>query len=71
MIDLLPWFLVGFKIILLGLSLFYLVFSYVVLTKVRLLAGVLETEVSPLLVVLVGSNILVSLILFLVGLLVL
>lgn len=71
MIDLLPWFLIGFKIILLGLSLFYLVFSYVVLTKVRLLAGVLETEVSPLLVVLVGSNILVSLILFLVGLLVL
>lgn len=59
------------KIILLVLLVFYFVFSYVVLTKVKLLAQVLETEVSPILVALVGLNLVVSLGLFVVGLFIL
>lgn len=71
MIDLTVWILMTTKVVLLGLTLFYLVFSYVVLTKVRLLAVILETEVSPFLVILVATNIVISLVLFLLGLLVL
>lgn len=68
MTNFLPWTILAIKGIFLVLLFFYLVFSYVVLTKVRLLSQVLKTEVETFLVLLAVANITAALMLLLLGL---
>lgn len=71
LVNLTPYILLLIKIGLLVLLLFYLVFSAIVFGKVRFLSQILETDVSPLLLLLVVLNFFLSLGLFFVALLIL
>lgn len=71
LVNIAPYILLVIKIGLLVLLLFYLVFSAIVLGKVRFLSQILETDVSPLLLLLVVLNFFLSLGLFLIALVVL
>ena len=71
LINLTPYILLLIKIGLLVLLLFYSIFSAIVLGKVRFLSQVLETDVSPPLLLGVMVNFLLSLGLFFIALVVL
>lgn len=64
-------FLLSVKIVLLVVLALYFIFSLVLLEKVKFLAKVLSTDVSPVLALLVFVNTLVSVFLFFTSLLIL
>lgn len=71
LINLTPYVLLLIKVGLLVLLIFYLVFSVIVFGKVRFLSQILETDVSPTLLLLVVLNFFLSLGLFLFALVIL
>jgi|GEM_PF-3753817 hypothetical protein len=71
LISLTSYILISLKLVLLSILFLYLIFSVIVVGKVRFLGKILATDVSPLLSVLVGANLMASLALLLLALIIL